>query len=250
MPKELCWVRLKGSTQEAFPELLAEAESLTTISVPPVHNYNDSGASAGYWQGLNATAVGQYMEYTVQVPKSGEYSVYATNRVASNKGIYQVSVDGTSVGIPNDQFQSTPGFKEAPIGNILLNSAGNHTFRFSVTGKNAGSSGFTLGFDNIRLVKSQEVYNEALSLTPIAVPSFTDCNDGAASGGVWQHLGATGLGQYIEYSIVILEQGTYSIYASTEKLIIKVFTALCGWSRRRSTVRPIPSCIGFQNIPV
>jgi hypothetical protein len=37
------------------------------------------------------------------------------------------------------------------VGNVTISTAGNQTFKFTVTGKNAASSGFTISFDPITL---------------------------------------------------------------------------------------------------
>jgi len=37
------------------------------------------------------------------------------------------------------------------VGNLTFNHFGNYQFRFAVTGRNAGSRGYTLAFDYIKL---------------------------------------------------------------------------------------------------
>ena len=45
----------------------------------------------------------------------------------------------------------TDEWVEIPIGNMTFKTAGNHTFRFTVTGKNANSSDFWIALDYVKL---------------------------------------------------------------------------------------------------
>lgn len=132
-----------------------EAESLpvSTSAGDAQANYADSSTSR-LFNSLNSNAVNDYVEYTVNVPESGTYTVYAANRTANNKGIYQLTIDGSNQGGTVDQYSSGVGFTESNLGTFTFGTAGHKTFRFTVVGKNSSSSGYTLGYDYIKLVKN------------------------------------------------------------------------------------------------
>lgn len=60
---------------------------------------------------------------------------------------------GAGVGPAADQYNANSGgvWKEFDVGNLTFNHSGNYQFRFAVTGRNAGSRGYTLAFDYIKL---------------------------------------------------------------------------------------------------
>jgi len=94
--------------------------------------------------------------------------------------------------------------------------AGNHTIRFTVTGKNASSTAFTLSVDRIILVPvSSTLSFEAESVsfaTNGAIAAIqTDAN---TSGGQWLALEGNGAGDYIEFTTPSLAAGTYQIQMS------------------------------------
>ncbi|MDF2668581.1 MAG: hypothetical protein K0R67_887 [Paenibacillus sp.] len=147
-------LRMSALLNWAKPSILLQAESLPA-SASPGHsliNYTDTPTGRIY-KNLNADAVGDYAEYTVNIPSPGTYSIYIGNRVAYEKGIYQLAIDGTSLGGTIDNYSSVTGFTETNQGNATFSTSGNKTFRFTVTGKNASSSGYRLGYDYIKLVK-------------------------------------------------------------------------------------------------
>jgi hyaluronate lyase len=142
--------------EPAAPPIMYEAENLTTIvsTSDTQADYSDSAASGGIYNSATLNAVNDYVEYTVNVAQTGTYSVYAMDRIAGNKGMYQLSIDGINQGTAIDQYASASGFRESNLGTVTINSTGNKQFRFKVTGSNTNSSGFLLAFDYIKLVKN------------------------------------------------------------------------------------------------
>lgn len=132
---------------------LFESETLpVTTSGTSTTNYSDAPASGGAFNNVNATGASQYAEYTVNVPQAGTYTVYVGNRIALNKGIYQLSINGAAQGSTVNQYSATSGYTESNLGTVTFSSGGNKTFRFTVTGKSGSSSGYQLGMDYIKLV--------------------------------------------------------------------------------------------------
>ena len=70
----------------------------------------------------------------------------------NNKGIWQLSAP-SNVGGPQDEYTVNETFTEYDAGNWVNGTTGNQSFTFTVTGKNASSSGFGVAFDYIKLVQ-------------------------------------------------------------------------------------------------
>jgi hypothetical protein len=85
----------------------------------------------------------------------GAYNVTVGYKRQTSRGIAQVLVgpEGGSIGnlgSPIDMYGSS-AFVSASVGTWTIGSTGNKTVRFSVTGKNASSSGYVMAIDYIRL---------------------------------------------------------------------------------------------------
>jgi hypothetical protein len=102
---------------------------------------------------LDSTEEGNSITFTLNVPKAGTYDVKVASKTFPNRGIGQLSVNGTNVGSPMDQYSSSAAgdFQVLDLGNVSLTSAGNVPFKFTVTGKNASSNDYLLAFDYIQL---------------------------------------------------------------------------------------------------
>ncbi len=137
----------------------AEVENLAVAAVSPAdHTSADSGASGGGFVVLDSTAVGNYVTFTVPNLQVANYEVYLGVKTANSRGICQFAVAGstggtyTNHGSPVDMYNSYSTFTEFDLGALNTGSAGDKAFRFTVTGKNAASTGYSLAFDYIRLV--------------------------------------------------------------------------------------------------
>jgi hypothetical protein len=70
----------------------------------------------------------------------------------TTRGIWQMSVNGVNVGPTQDEYMNTGGtYAVLDVGTVTISTAGNQSFKFTVAGKNAASSGFTMSFDTITL---------------------------------------------------------------------------------------------------
>jgi hypothetical protein len=71
----------------------------------------------------------------------------------NTRGILQLTVNGSNVGGPQDEYQTTGSgaFIVTDLGTFNFSTAGNYSFKFAVTGKNAASSGYSISFDTITL---------------------------------------------------------------------------------------------------
>ncbi len=132
----------------------AEAIVTATANVAQVVGY-DTGASNGAYDGISSTAIGDYIDYTVPVATAGTYDVkvqFKRNALStSTRGQWQLAINGVNQGAVQDEYGSG-NFVAVDLGNVTFGTAGNKSFKFTVTGKNALSKGYSVNFDRIQLV--------------------------------------------------------------------------------------------------
>ena len=114
--------------------------------------FDDTNASNGQGFILESHANGQFVQFTMNVPQAGLYGVRPRHKPSNNRGIWQLSIDGVNQGAAVDGFSSAASYLELDLGTKQL-AAGNHTFRFTVTGRNAGSSDSWIALDYIKLAR-------------------------------------------------------------------------------------------------
>jgi len=133
-----------------------EAESLArTASATGSQVTSEAGASNGQYVQLSGTPPsGSWIEFTLPNITAGTYDLKMLYKSNTNRGIVQASIDGANQGSPCDQYSAT-ATQQVPcsLGTKTL-TAGNHALRFTVTGKNASSSGFMMVIDQISLTVS------------------------------------------------------------------------------------------------
>lgn len=110
-----------------------------------------SGFPDGEGTTLDSSAVGQYVTFTVNVATAGTYDVKYSTKEYDTRGIAQLSINGTNVGAPQDQYAPCCTYVTYDLGNYNFATAGNYSFKFTVTGKNASSTGYTMAWDDITL---------------------------------------------------------------------------------------------------
>jgi len=132
--------------------------------------------SYGFGMRMTSTAVNDYVQLTVNVPTAGTYRLYSYNATGPGAGDFQLSIDGVNQGSPVSLFEAAPmypqnglGYKKTDMGTVTFSTAGNHTFKYTVSGKNASSTGYQLYFDVIKLVSTTTAPPaEGTILTPAA----------------------------------------------------------------------------------
>ena len=135
---------------------LFEVETLTTTSSgASQQNINNSSASGGAENKLNSDGINDYVEYSLNLPDSGNYNIKVGTKTHSSRGIFKLNLPqaGANVGTVHDLYSSTVSYNEIDIGTYDFQSSGNKQFRFIVVGKNSNSSDYTLVFDYLKLVK-------------------------------------------------------------------------------------------------
>ena len=131
-----------------------EVESLSYTSGEVVDIYSTGAASGpnNEYHRVRATQDGNFIEYTVNVGQAGNYALYGGFATHNKCARWQLSVDGVAQSTPVDLYSPSLQWVEFSLGTKNL-SAGNHQFRFEVSGVNvANTSGLRQGrFDYLRL---------------------------------------------------------------------------------------------------
>jgi len=135
------------------PTLNFEAENLSyTASGATASVQTDANSSGGKWVELAGNSTGDYINFTVPNVPAGTYQVKMEWKGNTSRGILQLSIDGTNLGSKLDQYSATQSYPTTTFGNVTFGSAGNHTIRLTVTGKNSASSAYQLSADKFTLV--------------------------------------------------------------------------------------------------
>ena len=144
-----------GGTQTM---LLDEAEVLSiTQASASVTNAGNDALSNDAVSHLSATVAGDLVSYNLNVPAARTYHVRVGTRKTAASGMFQMAVaaSGSSSfinhGAVQDAYNASNLRTELDLGTIGFGSAGDKSFRFTVTGKNAASTGYELWFDYISL---------------------------------------------------------------------------------------------------
>lgn len=187
--------------------LTVQAKSAATYAVAA--DANTSGGAFGF---LKGGAVGDFVTYTLPVPAPGTYDVQVRVKTAPSRGIFQLSVDGVDQGPAEDEYASIVGYEVRDLGPITFASGGDKAFKFRVSGRNAGSTNYSLGFDYINLVPPTSHYEaEALTLQAKSAATYGIVHDISASSGTVAFLKATGPGDFLTYILPVAHPGTYTV---------------------------------------
>jgi len=137
-----------GGTTVSF-----EAESLTyTPNGATASVQTDTNSSGGKWIQLAGNSVGDFIDYAIPSVTAGTYQVQMEWKGNNSRGILQLSVDGANVGPTLDQYSSGQTYPTTTFGTVTFSSAGTHTVRLTVTGKNSASSAENLSADKFTFV--------------------------------------------------------------------------------------------------
>ena len=141
------------TSQSAHAPVVYETETLNgRSSGPTLRTFAWSGFPDGTGTILDSTNVGDSVTYTANIATAGAYDLHVTSKKFSTRGIWQLSVDGVNTGSPQDEYNPTEAYADFDVGSVVINSAGNHTFTFTVTGSNPKSAGSRISFDYLKFV--------------------------------------------------------------------------------------------------
>lgn len=147
----LSWTYSTSGKAPLVFQTTALAASAVT-SGPALRTFSYPGFPDGSGTILDATNVGDNVVFTLNVPTPGIYDVKVSYKQNIPRGIMQSAVNATNIGAPVDEFLSTgEGYAQSDLGNVNFASAGNYNVKFTVVGKDAGSTGYPISFDTITL---------------------------------------------------------------------------------------------------
>jgi hypothetical protein len=170
---------IAGSNYTILPATIAETENLAanSLSAGDTHQVLTNAAFSNVrGTRFNASAASDFVSYIVSNVVAGSYRVRVVADAGNDRGQFQLAcgpVSGTltSLGTAQDTYSATnlayllPLRIGTPTNVISLwtnqltefdcgiwqaPSNGNYEFKFTVAGKNAASSGYTLSFDHIK----------------------------------------------------------------------------------------------------
>lgn len=131
-----------------------EAESIATVSSSdPVTEHVDPAAGGGIIEKLNSNAVNDQVSYTINITEPGTYDIAVRTKKYSTRGQFQLAIDGVNQGSVQDQYAASAVWQDYYLGAKTFTTTGNKVFKFTVTGKNASSSGYDLVVDTITLLR-------------------------------------------------------------------------------------------------
>jgi hypothetical protein len=137
------------------PSLVVQTTSLApaaATSGPALQVFSYQNFPDGLGTMLFSSNMGDKVMFPVNVPAAGTYDVKISYKKYQPRGVMQTAVNGTNLGPPVDQFvATTDAYGVTDLGVRSFPSAGNYLFTFTVVGKNAASTGFSLTFDEIIL---------------------------------------------------------------------------------------------------
>lgn len=137
------------------PSMTYEAESSAPSASSAGYNVSSEAenSNSAVIQLSGTPAVGAWLQFTLTNVPAGTYNVNVYFKANTNRGICQGSIDGTNLGGTMDEYSSSAVYQQSfPMGSKTF-TAGNHTIRFTVTGKNASSSAYALNIDKIVLTQ-------------------------------------------------------------------------------------------------
>ncbi|WNR45673.1 glycosyl hydrolase family 28 protein [Paenibacillus roseipurpureus] len=218
------YIKLVPRFTEATKTLKYEAEeqpyTATTGKVLTIgRNVN---ASNNAYTSVNTSAAGQYVEYSIHVPESRTYAVKARVHNYGSRGKYRLSIDGgAEQGLEIDGANPSAAYLEYFLGYNAL-AAGDHTFRFTVTGKNPSSTGYSIGLDFISLeyipgLPASLLEVETLPAAASAGRTVSTVSHSGASGGAFSTVNTATVGEWVEYSFYVAEGGAYTLKSRMNK---------------------------------
>jgi len=147
----LTWTFSNTFTPVKTPVVYQSANLTAVSSGPTFRQFTYPGFPDVTGTILDATKVGDNVTFTVNVATAGTYDMQVSYKAFNTRGIWQLAINGTNVGAPADEYAALDSYAVIDLGNFNFPAAGNYSFRFTVTGRNAQSSGYSISFDDFTL---------------------------------------------------------------------------------------------------
>ena len=146
----ITWSYNSSSTTKT-PVVYQTAKLTAVSSGPTFRQFTYSGFPDTTGTIIDATKVGDNVTFTVNVATAGTYDIKLSYKKYNTRGISQLAINGTNVGATLDQYAATDSYATNDYGTFTFPTAGNYSFKFTVTGKNTGSSSYSVSFDDLTL---------------------------------------------------------------------------------------------------
>ncbi len=140
-----------------------ETEDLTVFGTSgDAHRIISDAGFTGGGNGtiLDSNATGDYVIYTLPNVPAATYNVKVAVKKIDTRGTWQLAASraDTQTGYSNiggtvDEYATAATFTEVDLGNWSPATTSDKTFKFTITGKNASSSNYSMAFDYIKLTK-------------------------------------------------------------------------------------------------
>ena len=190
----------------------AEAESLSRTASTASANANHDDASGGVHVHVKSKALGEWVEFSINAPSAGTYDIVSHVRKRNNSAIWQLSVGGVNVGLPQDFYFAGNDWVDIQFGTATL-TAGTNILRFQNTGKNTASYNYMAYFDSFTLLPTtnSEQFEEVENLTTTASVSIVNISQTSASNGLCKHVKSKAVNEWFEMTVDVDQAGSYDI---------------------------------------
>jgi hypothetical protein len=213
-----------------------EAESLDIVSSygGNIIGEFDPNASGNYHRVLHATRAGGSISYGIPIDTVGRYVMHLRFNQRSNRGIYQLFVNGEPRAEPFDFSRrgNTHRFLELEFCTFEVTEPGTQVFTFENRGRAAHGNSHKLSIDYFKLVRvaddtglavvpaPADYASQALTLDFNALAITASTRDGAtveshpsAAGGEWLRYNGDEPGDKVTFRVNVPAAGTYRIAA-------------------------------------
>ncbi len=149
--QEIITWSLNSSSASKTPVVYQTAKLAAVSSGPTFRQFTYSAFPDVTGTIIDATKVGDNVTFTVNVATAGTYDINLSYKKYNTRGISQLAINGANAGATFDQYSAAEGYATQDYGNFTFPTAGNYSFKFTVTGKNTSSSSYSVSFDDLTL---------------------------------------------------------------------------------------------------
>ena len=136
-----------------------EAEHLeSSTNLRPQITYADASLANGKGRALLASAVGDHVEYAIELPRAGLFHLVVGVKRGPASGRFRLSLDGAPLSGEHELHAAVPAPAAIDFGRVFISSPGSHTLRLTVSGKSASSSGHQLDVDYFQLTPALDAF--------------------------------------------------------------------------------------------
>jgi Legume lectin domain/Abnormal spindle-like microcephaly-assoc'd, ASPM-SPD-2-Hydin len=143
---------LNDSTPASDTALVYASRNLPAVSSGPTfRTFTYPGFPDTTGTILDAYSAKDSVTFSVNVPTAGVRDIQMSYKPNVNRGISQLTINGTAVGAPLDQYLYVDSFESVDYGQFNFPAAGNYSFKFTILGKNANAASYAVSFDDFTL---------------------------------------------------------------------------------------------------